>query len=1068
MTFDRGCIIKIRMVNFMHYSDQTIRPMPGFNVVIGHNGSGKSAMVNAICIGLGGAVDTLQRCENITTFVKRDCEEARIEVELYRGEDEENYLVGCTISNRGKVSWTINGEKVNKTRVEELVASLNIQTNNMCQFLPQDVVKNFPLMTPQERFLSTVKAVGEGQLVEDFSKLKGIQKVIDDSDNEIATKENTLESVNAKLEAIASKKIKIDNIEQLKVSKELAEKKLKWVKFENDIKEAKKIKKEVDRVKEGIVDFKKTIDECKIIDTKKDLELSTIKDRQAVPDKIIRQADKTMADNPVSQKMTELTHVEQLIKSAEEDMADRTETIESAKLEIERINRELKHFKPEQEVDKEVAKLRDKEGQIENKVQTLVASKTDLTSKSKTIANGLKTHTKTLDQLKNAEQQKLNQLMKTNADCFGAVMHIRKHIDSWRAEGRFKSAIHEPAVLTLNVQDIENAIYVEKEVGSQQLEAFVCEDASEASDLMQELRAKFKRVSVIHGDMSKLGQFQEGGARYQARHNSRELSRYGFKDYVSDMFTGPMAVCVHLYMHTSVFTTAVFGSECHDSDKLGEMFPNMRKYYVGLTLNTCRVSKYSSLVSRGEEDVSYFKAQRLKVSYDQELILSAQEKVGELTKEKETTDKHIQKIEAAIAKNKEEISDIRKEITKCGEGKRNKQKMEITLKHKQELIEEHSKPKNTDEHETKMADYRILKSKITRELSGLLRSMQESHSKLLLQAVERDMLLLKQMNLEERYSENSAKLSNLQLEVRDQERLLKPLEEKLNLWKDRLRGSKDAAHGCTADESKEVSKKPPPNYGLLFDQIEANTVEDLEAHIEAQERELRQENKLIREQEKISRKYEELQASVETLSRELEELKHNKEEAKTQSEQISTGGRQKLKDLVEQVNDKFSAYFADLGYSGEVTLSKTDDTDYRSYGVAIKVRFRDNEEWSELSKGRQSGGEMSVTTAIYMLALQELTTVPFRCVDEINQGLDERNERRVWDMILNAATEGKGSQYFYLAPKMPYSLQYKPGTVVHVCHASDSIARGLSGQPEAEEEQGGARWVSAAKRSRRN
>ena len=26
---------------------------------------------------------------------------------------------------------------------------------------------------------------------------------------------------------------------------------------------------------------------------------------------------------------------------------------------------------------------------------------------------------------------------------------------------------------------------------------------------------------------------------------------------------------------------------------------------------------------------------------------------------------------------------------------------------------------------------------------------------------------------------------------------------------------------------------------------------------------------------------------------------------------------------------------------------------------------------------------------------QELTTVPFRCVDEINQGLDERNERRV-------------------------------------------------------------------------
>ena len=58
--------------------------------------------------------------------------------------------------------------------------------------------------------------------------------------------------------------------------------------------------------------------------------------------------------------------------------------------------------------------------------------------------------------------------------------------------------------------------------------------------------------------------------------------------------------------------------------------------------------------------------------------------------------------------------------------------------------------------------------------------------------------------------------------------------------------------------------------------------------------------------------------------------------------------------------------------------------------------------------------------------------VLLRFVHEINQGLDERNKRCVWDMILNATTEGMGSQYFYLAPKMPFSLQYKPGTVVHV------------------------------------
>jgi hypothetical protein len=51
-----------------------------------------------------------------------------------------------------------------------------------------------------------------------------------------------------------------------------------------------------------------------------------------------------------------------------------------------------------------------------------------------------------------------------------------------------------------------------------------------------------------------------------------------------------------------------------------------------------------------------------------------------------------------------------------------------------------------------------------------------------------------------------------------------------------------------------------------------------------------------------------------------------------------------------------------------------------------EITPRTDTEFRELSKGAQSGGEKSVTTAVYMMALQELTQVPFRCVDEINQG----------------------------------------------------------------------------------
>ena len=100
----------------MHYQDQTVEPLPGFNVVIGHNGSGKSAIVNALCIGLGGDIESLQRCENLTTFVRRGAKEANISIELYNREGE-NWVVESSLSARGKLSWSLGGRRASKDQV---------------------------------------------------------------------------------------------------------------------------------------------------------------------------------------------------------------------------------------------------------------------------------------------------------------------------------------------------------------------------------------------------------------------------------------------------------------------------------------------------------------------------------------------------------------------------------------------------------------------------------------------------------------------------------------------------------------------------------------------------------------------------------------------------------------------------------------------------------------------------------------------------------------------------------------------------------------------------------------
>ena len=98
--------------------------------------------------------------------------------------------------------------------------------------------------------------------------------------------------------------------------------------------------------------------------------------------------------------------------------------------------------------------------------------------------------------------------------------------------------------------------------------------------------------------------------------------------------------------------------------------------------------------------------------------------------------------------------------------------------------------------------------------------------------------------------------------------------------------------------------------------------------------------------------------------------------------------------------------------------------DYDKYGIRIRVKFRSNTQLQELTPHHQSGGEKSVSTMLYLLALQELNRCPFRVVDEINQGMDPVNERRVFDVVVETACKESTSQYFFITPKLLQNLTY--------------------------------------------
>ena len=78
--------------------------------------------------------------------------------------------------------------------------------------------------------------------------------------------------------------------------------------------------------------------------------------------------------------------------------------------------------------------------------------------------------------------------------------------------------------------------------------------------------------------------------------------------------------------------------------------------------------------------------------------------------------------------------------------------------------------------------------------------------------------------------------------------------------------------------------------------------------------------------------------------------------------------------------------------------------------------------------------------------------MPFRCVDEINQGMDAVNERKVWELLLRTA-QNYSAQYFYLAPKFPRQLKFNGEMRVLACMSGANRKRArLSSQSNKKSE----------------
>ncbi|KAK8048673.1 structural maintenance of chromosomes 5 smc5 [Apiospora phragmitis] len=173
-----GAIVRVMVEDFVTYEHAEFFPGPNLNMVIGPNGTGKSSLVCAICLGLGFHPRNLGRAGHVGEFVKHGKDYAVIEVELQANPNQRsNPVVRVQISreDNGR-KWWLNGKESTQKAVHGLTKEMRIQIDNLCQFLPQDKVAEFASLTPIDLLHETLRAAAPEKMIEEQSQLKALHQ----------------------------------------------------------------------------------------------------------------------------------------------------------------------------------------------------------------------------------------------------------------------------------------------------------------------------------------------------------------------------------------------------------------------------------------------------------------------------------------------------------------------------------------------------------------------------------------------------------------------------------------------------------------------------------------------------------------------------------------------------------------------------------------------------------------------------------------------------------------------------------------------------------------------------
>ncbi|KAJ6469210.1 hypothetical protein C8R47DRAFT_1024336 [Mycena vitilis] len=1030
-----GSIVRIQLRNFVTYDAVEFRPGPFLNMILGPNGTGKSSIACAICIGLNWPAKLLGRSTDLSSFVKTHTETGHIEIELKSPAGQPNLVIkrGLNATSRTS-SFMINGHSATGGEVTERLARLNVQVGNLCSFLPQDKVSAFAAMSPVELLRETENAAGDERLkmwhetlIEAGAELKG---VVDKINGEKATMQQLVErneGIERDVQRYRERKKIERSISLLKVLVPVQHYREARVEYHALRKHQRALHERVSRLKERNKPAHALLG--KLENQAADLQ----ERRGAMKEGLRAMVGKvTKCTKACDALENDLEDVQNALANLKKNEKTRLSNIKRAQTEIAALKEEMEiEVKVESEADLKA----DRNAVLAKFHATPYAADTHALDQRAENLERRKSQNRRneengraeLRNLDSVEHVKLQNLHSLNADAADTVRFIRQN------QGMFKMEIFEPPLLSVTVPDQNFAAAVENNFNLSALKMFVCQ-CKEDYDLLN----KTINDNPGLGRSARVPTWYRPGSEADLAPppmSPNELTERGFDGYAIDYVQCPEGLKWYLKRELNMHRTAISRRGVRDLqgaiDAVGRPGPN------GRSSNTTFIDgDMVHQVSRSR--------------YGQHKLMASATKLGGARNfgKAQVNPADKQRVDDLLRRCKEEATEIHDEDRAVG---MEKKRLEGLLKeHKKLMVGRFAllRPRLETTLSTALAkgDAAQEGAKLRKQIMAIVKK----RVKFVTDAVEcsRDVIMdqMKATTLGLQYFQICAKIAALKelcdrkdakyqialaefntvdvafLKKKKEARELMEHSQKLLLTlpeelRDEYSVTEQAwlAHDkAVAQAEQDGTDAPRPG-----DDVDMRTMEELQTELETQEAKLNMNmntNPGVEEQyEKRKQDIEQLEKTIENRERTANKIQKNIKNARDHWEPA-------LQALVTSIGKKFSDAFDRIGCAGEIRVRQEES--YAQWAIDILVKFRDTEKLQLLTAQRQSGGERSLTTILYLMSLTEEARAPFSLVDEINQGMDQRAERMVHNSMVEVTCKPDSAQYFLITPKLLPDLDY--------------------------------------------